>query len=60
MSTNLIYHCIQKFQPGKFTGGLFEGEVIIYCLCVGGQVFSEAREIFWRVLGSLFMVKHIG
>ena len=41
-------------------GDIFEGEGILSYLYVGSQGVSEVGEIFWRVLGSFFMVDKLG
>ena len=60
MSTYFLPHFLHKFQPVRLTGGLCEGEVIIYCLYVGGQGVENFAGIIWRELRSLFMVDQIG
>ena len=59
MSIYLLSYCLHKVQPFRLTGGLFEGESIISFLYVGCQGVSEVGEIFWRGLGSLFMVDQL-
>ena len=59
MSTYFFPHFLHKVQPLRFTGSLFEVEGIISCLYVGGQGVGEVGDIFWRRLGSLFIVEQL-
>ena len=60
MSTYFLSQCLHKVHPVRLTGGLFEGEDIIYCLYDVGQGVVEVGEIVLRGLVYLFMVDHIG
>ena len=60
MSTYLLPNFLQKVHHVRLTGGLIEGEGIIYCLYDGARGFSEVGGIIWGGLGSLFMVEKLG
>ena len=60
MSTNLLSHILHRVHPVSLNGGLLEGDFIITWLYVGIQGVNEVGDIFWRGIGSLFMVDNIG
>ena len=59
MSTYLLPNFIHRVHHVRLTGGLIEGEGIIYCLYDGARGFSEVGGIIWGGLGSLFMVEKL-
>ena len=56
MITYFLHHFPHKVQPVILTGGFLEGEGVISFSYIWYQEVIKTWEIFWRGLGSFFMV----